>query len=339
MRVARALGTTLIALSACDDCPNDPAPVFTHDLVDPERILNTLPPWRSDNGEIKGHGNIRVAGSGPSAKIYAPADMQLVVVAASTNPAEANIGGANGPSSILALFRVSCEVTLRIDHIHHPAPKLLEALGGAETEVRWREVDVRWRAGEEIGSAEDDGHGHANFDFGLTNSALPALRFVNQGRYEDSKTDAKLAADCPYRYFAPELRDHYTTHYSDEDGTSAPGYTCARDAQDVADTLSGAWFPESDPSTGYGVDHLAIAVQPSGKKFKLSGFIEAYVPIGAGVPAPNNVMDEVCYTIGAGYAYLRLVTPVRLQVVYHPSPAACPSTFAAATGTMRELVR
>ena len=323
---------------ATTTCSSDISPVFTHNIIDPERFSQALVPWRADSGEIKGHGNIRVTGPGNTAAIYAPTDLTLIAGNAGTDGGL--VTGVNAPASYLLMLQVSCEVTIRLDHVHKPVAKIASVLkiDGGYTEIS---PGVTFAAGELIGYAEDFSDKVpaqlSNFDFGVQNTGITPAIFANQSRYANAFMPAKLNADCPYSYFTPDLRAGFLAMLSDDGGNSIADATACtgRVTHDVAGTISGAWFPASDTGASYGPDHLSIALE-SPALLKISGLVDWNLD-GSKVTNPTTVTGDACYSNNGQYLFLHLTSASTLTAVVGAD--ACPGTFAGAVGMTTVLSR
>ena len=85
------------------------------------------------------------------------------------------VTGVNAPASYLLMLQVSCEVTIRLDHVHKSVAKIASAL---KIDAGYTEISpgITFVAEELIGYAEDfSGKVPAelsNFDFGVQNTGI-----------------------------------------------------------------------------------------------------------------------------------------------------------------------
>lgn len=182
-------------------CESDPDPVFTHNIVDPERIVNILPPPNiaKSNGHLKTHSYVDTDVLG--IPIYAPVDMEFY-------------NGSHyvgGPYSLD--FRVSCEVRIRITHID-PVQAIKDVLPkdpAPMNDSKDQEVThpVKFKAGDVIAHVyQTEGVFSVGLDFGVYHKDRPN-RYADSDDPEIRKSDVYTTAVCPYDFFTPELEAVY----------------------------------------------------------------------------------------------------------------------------------
>lgn len=186
------------------DCVKNPNPVFSHKIVDPNNIVNILPPPNiaKTGSALKTHSYIDTDALG--IPIYAPVDMAL-------------IDGAHyigGPYSLD--FRVSCEVTLRMAHID-PVQKIKDALPKEAKEnsaTVFLDTPVPFKAGEVVAYVyRDVGVLNTGLDFGVYHTERPN-KYAKSENPEFTKSSIYTTAVCPYDFFAPELKASYRSKYN-----------------------------------------------------------------------------------------------------------------------------
>ncbi len=329
-------------------CTKDPAPVFSHALIDPATlVLVTEPGGLGGGGQlIVGRSYVYLApevlAGGGRAGLFAPTDMELIAYTHYRDP-----GAPTAAPQWNLRFQVSCEVQLVFGHVNEVPPKIadLEPAGSAPS-VMQIEVDppLRFAAGENIGAKIHlPEYGGDSFDFELKNTAV-RNQFVNQARYEAEPVKDIVFLDCPWEYFAEPLRSEYFALLGDIDNrgqlVTLGRTTCRETSQDVIGTLSGTWFLDEEP---------VFAINPSGDlrtgnygayvhfvdQFGLYAWIGNLGPritsykIWADDPSyldPHEVTDRHCYQLEAGYVDAHLTSATSLRLVY-ATEGTCPAAF------------
>lgn len=188
------------------DCVKNSNPVFSHKIVDPNNILNILPPPNiaKTGGALKTHSYIDTDALG--VPIYAPVDMEF-------------FNGAHyvgGPYTLD--FRVSCEVKIRLAHID-PVQKIKDTLP-KEPALPDNSSDqivkqpIVFKAGEVVAYVyRDVGVLNTGLDFGVYHSERPN-KYAKSSDPAMTKSVIYTTAVCPYDFFAPELKAAYRSKYN-----------------------------------------------------------------------------------------------------------------------------
>jgi hypothetical protein len=164
-------------------CTSNPSPVLTHAFTDVPSIHKITPSgfWLPD--VFKGHSFIWT--DGENVPVYAPVDMQFTSGAYYTE---------HGQDQYVLYFTISCEVSLKFDHIHEPVQAIKEALPPTpKNDTRDVFVEpIAFKAGELIGHTRGNTPS-GNWDFGLYNTAQPNSIEGISGR--------DRTANCPFNYY------------------------------------------------------------------------------------------------------------------------------------------
>ena len=182
-------------------CVSNTNPVFTHDITDVWRISQITPPGNiSSDGGVTSHSYIDIA-DGKQVPVYAPVDMRLG-------------NGAfyieNGLLGYILWFQVSCEVTIKFDHIAEPVDAIRIAFpsvpqSGTRDNILNEDGNAVLKAGDLIGHTSGTSEAH-NWDFGVYNTSI----FPNPVTSGIANLDdLDKGADCGYDYFSSELRQAY----------------------------------------------------------------------------------------------------------------------------------
>lgn len=195
------------------NCSNNASPVFTSHITDTSKLANVIPPGTTQAGHYKTHSYLGVTETVP---IYVPFDSTLYDGAHYTE---------QSTNQYVLYFRVSCEVTLKYDHIHTPVASITANFGAPKLDdTRDQGLlvgEVNFEAGELIGHTSGT-TGPNRWDFGVYNTTKPNHLFGTPG-YEMGERD--VYADCPYDYFQAALRNVYRSLYMN-DGKPIPTTFC-----------------------------------------------------------------------------------------------------------------
>ena len=250
--------------------------------------------------------------------VYAPVDSILTRVALYVQ---------SGREQYYLKFQVSCEVSYEFDHIAWLADNIAPlAATTPDVEVH---TSVPLKAGDLVGYT--GGTVVGNWDFVFENLSKP-INVANLERYENTSNLRKglLYADCPYDYFADDLRDEYYALFS----VTLDGDDSCLIVHDKAGTIAGAWFREpfvlgvsQGPEPGWGIvvgisEDDQYRVNNGQTSVRSSPTEPTYVN-------PKSVTSEHCY--GAlktpsgppdRYAYLKLLSDTELAVAF--GEGGCP---------------
>jgi len=182
-------------------CASNANPVFTSDITDVWRISQITPPGNiSSDGGVTSHSYIDIADE-KQVPVYAPVDMRLG-------------NGAfyieNGLLGYILWFQVSCEVTIKLDHIAEPVDAIKIAFpsvpqSGTSDNILNEDGNAVFKAGDLIGHTSGTSQAH-NWDFGVYNTSIFPNPVTNGIANLD---DLDKGADCGYDYFSSELRQAY----------------------------------------------------------------------------------------------------------------------------------
>lgn len=317
-------------------CRSDPNVIFDQTFAPLDQVAGIVPSGAAASEEIKPHSYVDLAVE--SIPLWAPADLELVEGAYYYEPPTFRV-----PTTYSFHFQVSCEVVLMLDHITDPVEKLKNAFPKTpQQDTRSVRVQptVRLAKGELIGYTKGGGTQSASppinrFDLGLYRTTN-VNRFINQARYERSRTWKYIHAVCPYDYFAPALKTRYYQKFTTLNKKPVPGAACRSPNQDRAGTLAGAWFfGEDSPATEA---HVGIAAELDGSDVEIVGLPRrgVHASINRSNPTfkdPAAVTTEHCYfsrESGDRVLYFRLLSPMKAEVYDRTSSSGCPSAFPAA---------
>lgn len=125
----------------------------------------------------------------------------------------------------------------------------MDVSGKGEAKRCDKSVKIAVKSGEIIGTVNNKAKGIGQlFDFGMSDSRIPELKFANRNRWTKSGFDL-LHMVCAYNYYVPELKTKIFAKIGDMKGenrrTTEP--ICGEYMQDVIGTAQGVWFhPEDD---------------------------------------------------------------------------------------------
>lgn len=188
--------------SSPGDCSDNSQPIFIHDITDVSKINYIAPPPTMGAGpSLKTHAyigtdHIRVP-------IYAPADIRLAT----------GSYYENGPYTLV--FQVSCQVSIRFNHITEPSAAIkaaFPALPAGPNESRYQDLSAHpsFKAGDLIGYTTGTSES-GNWDFGVYNSTVKN-KYYNDPTWGD--TVVNTTAICPFDYFPANLRAGYVSKFN-----------------------------------------------------------------------------------------------------------------------------
>lgn len=316
-------------------CVSNTNPRFTHAFTDLS-FIDGINPIGGIGGGSPGRSYIGVK-AGTEAPVYAPMDAVLRVII------YANRGAGYGEYGLI--FRATCEIEFMFDHLDRISdalapytPKVAAASSQFQGDT---ELNIPIKAGELLGYTNGTDLAHT-FDFLVTNYAQKN-RFLNLARWE---WEQALYSQCPYDYFADDLKRQYYAKLGKPDYTGfKSAKECGNPAHDVAGTASGGWF--KGDSTDKRGEYLAIARQYDEAQV-------AYRKDGQAFPDPRSVQTgepflniaaispdiypadikpgmSVCYGANSRWAYIKLVSKTELLMA--SGTGTCPAAFPEAQAT------
>ena len=293
------------------DAGTDAAPAtvqFTANVTELSRISAIAPPGSPNTREIKPHSYFFVSGTA-AISVYAPAQATLEQMAFYR---EQNI------NQYLLVFRVSPTVTFRVDHVYNPIAAIVSAgpLNPSDTTMTSPPSSaVAIAAGGSIGTTTA-----LAWDFGVYDTTVTNT-FANQSRYVSNFMDNALHGVCPYNYFASALKPGYEAKFGTATGTVFAGTACGNASRDVPGALAGMWFIDGTAGGVY-PSTFGIAKDSDGT-VRVAG-LSNMVLVATGTD-PANVTTDVCYGANDQYAYFRMASATKVDVV--SASGICPSTF------------
>ena len=318
-------------------CVSDPAPQFTAHITDLSKIHSIVPPTVLSGNKIKGrsylHINIDQSGQAYEVPVYAPVDSILTHI---------TLYGESGREQHQLSFQVSCEVSYGFDHLGRLAGNIAAlATTTLDTGVR---TSLPLKAGDLIGYTGAAVAG--NWDFVFANSSK-SIDVANLERYENTGNLGDLVyADCPYDYFADDLRAEYYALFS----VPLDRNDSCLVTHDRAGTIGGAWFKE--PFV-LGVSHrylpgwgIVVGISEDDQYRVNNG--QTSLRSSPGEPTyvdPRSVTSEHCYAAlvtpsgpAARHVYLKLLSDTELGVAFGEGgcPSSCPRSTRSTT--VRTLV-
>ncbi len=200
-------------------CESNPAPVFTHDITEVDKIGYIVPP-----GNVEDYGNYKMFKShsyikGPNkVPVYTPIDSTLF---------RGVYMEEGGIDQYALFFDVSCEVYYLFDHIVDPPDKIKDAFPdtpATDTSAMTETEKVEVKAGELIGYSI--GEEFEQWDFGVYNKTKE--RDFPEIDAEVSSRDR--IADCPYDYFPEDKKEFYYSLFGSHlTGVPVPTLFCKPD--------------------------------------------------------------------------------------------------------------
>ncbi|MBI3071501.1 MAG: hypothetical protein HYY84_05165 [Deltaproteobacteria bacterium] len=297
-------GAIIDAGPACDAGTT----MFTVPITDPALLDRIVPLGSVSGNEIKPHTFLQWSDGGSRA-IYAP------IAAALTSIAYYNEGGLN---QYLLEFQVNCAVRFRLDHVSDPIAAI-RAVGpqdaGLTTAGASPTAPFYVDAGDLIATTTV-----WSFDHGVYNTAKVNV-FGNNARYEWSGGTNYLNSDCPYDYYEAATKAAFYVKFG-MFGMAAGGCgSCRSASQDVAGSLAGAWFLAPDGGT-FG-DRIAVTADCD-KSVLIAGLGDQTIG-AADAGDPATVTTEACYADSTRFAYLKVLSPSSIGIVF--DAGVCPAGF------------
>jgi len=236
LEVCNQSGCTTAVQTLEPGCVSDPSPTFTAHITDLDKLL-----YVTAIGDI-GHQGIRDrsyvyvrqddSGDSLVLPVYAPTDMALEAVVFK----DIRVPGFS-PNQYGLFFRVSCQVTLTLDHIKTVVPKI----GSVAAEIptveshrgAWREARpaIQFKAGELLGYTPAE---YPGFDFVVGNTAVTNL-VVPAGANT-------LHTVCPYDFYGGEMRREYYVLLARQGTVPVEEATCGSVNRNKPGTIAGLWF-------------------------------------------------------------------------------------------------
>ncbi|MAF79792.1 hypothetical protein CL629_01805 [bacterium] len=179
-----------------ETCVSNPNPVLTADITDMWRVSQITPPGVLMGGvQLKSHSYIWIEDGG-TVPVYAPADVELVTGAYYLE---------GGISQYILIFRLSCEVDIKFDHILEPIVAIRDAFPDTpKGDTRTDPVGpISFKAGDVVGYTSGTPEAH-NWDFGLYNDSV-----ADPDANVPEAVGTDLRANCPYDYYSSDRRQTY----------------------------------------------------------------------------------------------------------------------------------
>jgi hypothetical protein len=264
-----------------------------------------------------------------SVPVYAPVDMAL----------EQFAHYQSGSSSSWDLvFRVSCEVTIRLGHIDSvvAAIEVLAPTASSSSATSTVKTEITFKAGDQIGSTAEAPSDIQvkNWQIEVFNTAV-SNKFANPTRYAGSTYEH---ADCPITYYPTNLQSDLISLL----GINAAGETsdCGSPSKDVMGSVQGHWHFSQTPSDSIVVDTdnnyaTPLVIYPdaihqvhinmlANKELMVKALDATYL-------LPSVITSTHCYEVSnanapAGIVFLSLVDKNTLNV-YYSDETTCPSSF------------
>lgn len=314
-------------------CKSNPNIVFDQAFAPPDQIAGIVPSGAPASEEIKPHSYVDLAVE--SIPVYAPADMELVEGAYYYEPKTFKV-----PTTYLLHFQISCEVVLMLDHVTHPVQKIKDMFSrtpqqDTRTDTIFK-TPQKIKKGELIGYTKGGGNQAAlinRFDFGLYKTTHKNA-FVNQARYERSKTWKMIHAVCPYDSFIKDLKDAYYGKFTTLNRIPVPGALCRSPNQDKAGTIAGAWFYRENSFVTE--PHVAVALELDRKSVIIAGLPRQgdesaidYKNKTFKDPAEITAGNTHCYydPHREQFFYFRPQSNLKTELAQGRSKEGCPASF------------
>ncbi len=195
-------------------CESNIEPIFSHHVTDISKLNAVIPPPSLVQGDLKAHSYLDTRKH--RVPVYAPVDMLFV---------DGTFYKTSQGGEYMLDFEVSCEVSIRFDHILEPVESIkhmLPSIPMDDSRTHGVSVPVQFSAGDLI--AYTTGTENGIWDFGVYNTEHPN-QFSKLDEYRHSKI--YTTGDCPYVYFSDELKWEYEgiydQHRSDPFDEFCPG--------------------------------------------------------------------------------------------------------------------
>lgn len=310
---------------------------FSEDMFDPAAI-DHIAPLGELNGGYEEAGAIasillfikrEYTTDGKGIAIRAPTTMEL------ERYSYHNVPGEAGVTNWTLVFRLSADVTLKMDHITSVSNKILAATAALPKDTPAEESptsELSFEPGETIAHTTGTSQAHNwniyVYDARQTNS------FVNQKRYEQDETGERLVtARCPFDFYDESRKAVFLDLMGQAKAGEAA--TCGQVSRDVKGALSGMWHFSADPGDGTGMDKsdtytsplsiyknaadAVIVHQVDGKRLDIE-------PGNKTHKDPAGVTAEHCYQLNAGYAFFKIISDTQMALAYK-NAGRCPASF------------
>lgn len=297
-------------------CKKNVNPAFNTAIADAEKLKYIVPPGSPSGDKIASHTYLIISEKGTSVPIYAPADSTL-------------IEGSFGVDYGLTL-QVSCEVIYVLGHFTEPVQKIKDAVSAKKDPIL-----MDFKEGELLGYTSGTVEA-GGFDFGVYHISH-ANSFVNQARYtRDNSWSKDNNAVCPYDYFPEPIKSSYYAKFGSIGGKLVPGASCRSASQDVAGSISGAWY-ETKENSNVMAQRLVIGLELTGDVIRIgatnpAGFRFPFIfSDNATFKKPSEVTQEHCYSHSYGndnqIAYFKVISNIEMDAYFSSATSTCPSAI------------
>ncbi|MBI4023005.1 hypothetical protein HY375_02485 [Candidatus Berkelbacteria bacterium] len=201
--------------SSTPTCQSNASPTFTHHITDLTKVSQVIPPPTKAGTDLKPHGYVDTQLT--SVPVYAP------IVATLDSGAYYQEGNPGG--EYLLIFRVSCEVTFRFDHITGPIQSIKDAFPIKQSDTRTTAptTSLSFAAGEQI--ATTTGTIYGIWDFGVYNTTV-SNRYASDPAWNWS--DNATTAVCPWGYYSSTMYAQYKALFGSLSGNPPHGESFCR---------------------------------------------------------------------------------------------------------------
>ncbi|MBI4032219.1 hypothetical protein HY374_00765 [Candidatus Berkelbacteria bacterium] len=191
-------------------CTSNTSPMFTHHITDLTKVAKVVSPPTKAGTDLKPHGYVDTQLN--AVPVYAPV--------AATLDSGAFYQEGNPGGEYLLIFKVSCEVTFRFDHITSPVQSIKDAFPTKQSDTRTSApaTTLSFTAGEQI--ATTTGTIYGIWDFGVYNSST-SNRYANDSTYNWSTNNT--TAVCPWGYYSASTYAEYKALFGSLSGNPADG--------------------------------------------------------------------------------------------------------------------
>ncbi|MBI2589824.1 hypothetical protein HYW32_02280 [Candidatus Berkelbacteria bacterium] len=196
--------------SSTPSCTSNTNPSFTHHITDLGLVAKVVSPPTKAGTDLKPHGYVDTQLT--SAPVYAPI--------AATLESGAFYQEGNPDGEYLLVFKASCEVTFRFDHITNPIQVVKDAFPTKQSHTRTNAPAsaVSFMAGEQIGTTTGTIDGI--WDFGVYNSST-SNRYADDPIYNWSSN--ATTAVCPWSYYSTSMYAQYSALFGSLGGNPPDG--------------------------------------------------------------------------------------------------------------------
>lgn len=196
--------------SSTPSCSSNTSPTFTHHVTDLTKVSKVVSPPTKAGTDLKPHGYLDTQLN--SVPVYVP---MAATLDSGAYYQEGNPGG-----EYLLIFKASCEVTFRFDHITSPVQSIRDAFPTLQSDTRTSQpsTTVTFTAGEQI--ATTTGTVYGIWDFGVYNSST-SNRYANDPDWNWSSN--ATTAVCPWGYYSVSMYAQVQTLFGSLGGNPADG--------------------------------------------------------------------------------------------------------------------